>query len=254
MNHFKKRVKQNTNILQGKVIICTYPKTGQDELAEMLTAQGASVFSMPVIEISPLPFQLQTNLNDYDWLIFTSKNAVEPFTSRYPSIPCKVAALGEKTAIHLRKYQVDPAFIGSGKSAVDFATQFIDVVQVNEKILLVLGNLAPDTLKQKLGSKASIDRINAYQTCSSEQLDPRFMEWVEHDRYDLLLVTSPSSVRAILEKVSKSADQLRFVSIGTTTTAAIRKYGGEPVATSEEPSYEGMAQTIIDYYQAKIKN
>mgnify|MGYP003835986135 CR=1 FL=1 len=246
-------VTQNNDILKGKVVICTYPEKEQDELVTMLASEGATVLSMPVIEISPLPFQLKKNINEYDWLIFTSKNAVQPFTENYPEIPCKIAALGEQTAEKLEQFHLPPAFVGSGKSAHNFVDEFLPKLRDNENVLVVLGNLAPDTLQQKLGTKAHIDRVNVYQTNPASTIASNVLERIEKNEYDALIVTSPSAVRALIHKLKTEPEKLRFISIGKTTTAEINKYKAEPLVTAIEPSYKGLAETTIRFYQSKVK-
>jgi len=246
-------VTQDNDILKGRTFICTYPEKTQDELIAMLSGQGAKVLSMPVIEISPLPFQLEKGINQYDWLIFTSKNAVQPFTDRYPKVSCKIAALGEQTDQKLEQFHLQSAFVGSGKSAHDFVNEFSPELQNNEKVLVILGNLAPDTLQQKLGTKAQVDRINVYQTNPASTIAPNLLERIEKDKYDALIVTSPSAVRALIHKLKTTPEKLRFISIGTTTTAEINKYKAKLLATATEPSYKGLAETTIRFYQSKVK-
>lgn len=241
---------EGNDILKDKVIICTYPKKEQDELIEILSNHGATVHSMPVIEICPLPFQLKKNINKYNWLIFTSKNAVQPFADRYPTTTCKIAALGKKTADKLNQHQLMPDFVGTGKSADDFADEFIDQIQRNEKILLILGDLASTTLQQKLGEKAQIDRINIYQTRACPEVNKKFAELVDNDQYNALIVTSPSAVQTIANE-AKQVTSLRFISIGKTTSSAIKAFNIEPLATSNQSSYKGLAETTINYFKNK---
>jgi uroporphyrinogen-III synthase len=240
-----------TNPLNGKVIIRTYPEKEEDELVDVLTAEGAKVLSMPVIEVSPLDFQLEKEIDGYDWLIFTSKNAVTPFTSKFPDVKNKVAALGEQTAKQLQQFRIEPGFTGSGKSAEDFAQEFLEVLDENEKVLLVLGNLAPNTLKQKLSGKATVDRVDVYQTTPLYKVDENILDLVKNDKYDALVVTSPSAIKTLVTLLKNPHQQLRMFSIGKTTTNAILDFQMQPLGTSVEPSYRGLAQTILDYFKNK---
>ena len=237
--------------MRGAVIICTYPEKEQDELVEVLTAEGATVLSMPVIDVTPLSFQLEKEIDIYDWLVFTSKNAVAPFVSKFPAVKNKVAALGEQTAKQLQQFRVEPEFTGSGKSADDFVQEFSEVLGVNEKVLLVLGNLAPNTLQQKLSEKATVDRIDVYQTTPRLKVDENILDLVKNDRYDALVVTSPSAIKSLVALLKNPQKQLRLFSIGKTTTNAILDFQMQPLATSAEPSYRGLAQTILDYFKNK---
>ena len=243
------------NILKDKVIICTYPKKENDELAEQLAAHGATVISMPLIETLPLPFQLKEEITSYDWLVFTSKNAVKPFAEKYPTIKNKVAALGEKTAEKLIQYHYQLVFTGSGKSATHFGNEFKNVLLQNEKVLIILGNLAPDTLEDLLEEKAIVDRVNVYQTQGVQEVDQSVLQQIKDDNYDGLIVTSPSAYSELKKHLADSTSSLKIFSIGPTTTAAIQDDQIEPLATSKEASYQGLATTVIEYYSKKtIKN
>ena len=241
-------MKHTENILQNRTLICTYPEKDQDEVTELLTQQGATVLSLPMIEIHSLPVKAPQSISSYDWLIFTSKNAVESFHQSYPQVPCKIAALGERTAQRLRQFNYNPDFIGSGKSAHDFVDEFGNTLKTNEQVLLVLGTLAPDTLQQKLGTKAKIERVNAYQTQLTHEVGPKLKEIIENKAYSAMLVTSPSAVKSIVSLWDNSPPLLNFISIGKTTTAAIQALGMEPLATANDPSYRGLAEATINYF------
>lgn len=242
-------IHEGKNSLNSKVVICTYPPKEQDEFYEMLTRQAAKVLFMPLIKIYPMPFQTKKAIDKYHWLVFTSKNAVKPFAEKHPEVPNKIAALGEKTALHLEKYQLKPDFVGTGKSAIDFGNEFMEALEQNESILLILGSLAPDTLQQKFSSKVEVERINVYETKEVESVDPKIINLVDSNQYDAIVVTSPSAVKSLVKKV-KTAKHLRMISIGKTTTAAIKDFQLEPLATSKNPSYQGLAETTIQFFKS----
>jgi len=237
------------NILKGKTIIRTDPENGQDELTERLRNAGALVLSMPLIAIRPMPFRLKRDYTQYDWLIFTSKNAITPFIRQYPMAPNqKIAVLGPGTAKQLVRlgYRVD--FTGKGKTAARFAGELSPIVSPHERILLVLGMLAPDTLEKSLSKKYEVERTNVYQTVMPEQVDPDLLNRIENDKYDVLLISSPSAINNLFA-ILRNKENLRIISIGQTTTAAIRKRNIEPVATAADPGYQGLAETTISYFR-----
>jgi uroporphyrinogen-III synthase len=241
------------NILNGKIIIRTYPEKGPDELTEILGAAGALVLSMPMVAIEPLPFHLKNDINEYDWLIFTSKNAVAPFFSHCAIAPGnRIAALGPGTASALGKQGCLPLFTGKGNSAVHFAEELRRVILPGKRILLVLGTLAPDTLESGLSASHSVERVNVYQTMMPKQVNSELLKRVEDDRYDLLIVSSPSAIRNLWTMLSGKKQNLRIISIGRTTSAAIRELHIEPVATSDTPGYRELAETTINYLMNEL--
>lgn len=246
---------QASDILKDKVIICTYPQKKDDELAQTLINNGAKVISMPLIDTIPLAFELKKEITTYDWIVFTSKNAVQPFAAKYPDLSNKVAALGKKTAGKLIQYHYQPAFTGSGKSATDFGNEFKKMLQPNDQVLLVLGNLAPNTLTNLLGQHVQIDRVNVYQTVGVQSVNQDVLNQIQEEQYSALIVTSPSAYYELKKHLPESSSPLKIFSIGKTTTAALQKDGVEPLATSKEASYVGLANTVIEYFSKKtIKN
>jgi uroporphyrinogen-III synthase len=69
------------NTLTGKIIISTRPLTEDDLIKSHLVAKGAQVLDLPMIrtecvELSETIKTVFTGLNDYEWIVFTSKNGV----------------------------------------------------------------------------------------------------------------------------------------------------------------------------------
>ena len=239
--------RQEPNILDGKIIICTYPQKTPDDFFNIISNLGAEIHYLPMIEVKDLPVQLPKDISHYQWLVFTSKNAVSAFFSQYtPVRENRIAALGESTAKELDRFGLKADFIGSGKSAVDFVTELAGVVSPGEAMLLALGTLAPDTIQNSFSSQNSVDRVNVYQTVMPEIIDRELLEQIEQDRYDLLVVTSPSAIKNLHASLKRTSSDLRIVSIGETTTAAIRELNLEPLATAATPGYRGLAEKTIE--------
>ncbi|MGD9929397.1 MAG: uroporphyrinogen-III synthase [Mangrovibacterium sp.] len=240
----------DTDILQGKIIICTYPKRDTDDFFEIVSQLGAEVHYLPMIEVSPFLFQLPKEIGFYQWLVFTSKNGVSAFLQEQkPTASNKLAALGEMTAAELLKNSCVADFVGSGKSGADFAEELSGTIPPGESVLLVLGNLAPDTLQHKLSANHPVDRVDVYQTSVPESIDQNLLKRIEDDAYDLLIVSSPSAIKNLYATLQRNKSGLRLISIGKTTTAAMRELGLEPLATAHETSYKALAEITIDYFR-----
>ena len=73
--------------LFGKGVVITRPEKQADDLAQLLIKEGANPIHFPTIKIVPPPNWRELdaaikNLEDYDWLIFTSANGVAFFFER----------------------------------------------------------------------------------------------------------------------------------------------------------------------------
>ena len=250
--------------LNGKILISTRAPEAGDTLPDLLAAQGATLFSLPMIEIKPVTLtpadkKIVQNLGSYDWLFFTSRNGVANFfkhlidligSSELPSA-LRVAVVGVKTASELEYYGFSAAFTGKKHGSAEMASEFCEVIQPkNQKILLSLGNLADDTLKNRLSADNLVDRINVYETCEPKQVDPLVIKRISDGAYDLILFTSPSTFNHFNALIDISLiGQLKIASIGTTTSKAIREAGFEPVLTADMSNAEGLTASIVKYFQ-----
>ena len=250
--------------LNGKVIISTRaPETG-DTLPDLLTAQGAVLLSLPMIEIrsaalSQADQEKILNLDRYDWLFFTSRNGVAQFfkqlidltgSSELPA-NLEVAVVGTKTASELEYYGYSPAFTGKKHGSAEMASELLSTQQLaSQNILLALGDLADDTLMKNLEENNRVDRINVYETCLPRQVDPMVIRRISDGDYDLILFTSPSTFNHFVSLVDFSLlGQLKIGSIGLTTTNTIQEAGFEPMLTAKMSNAEGLTEAIVNYYQ-----
>ena len=250
--------------LSGKIFISTRAPEAGDNLPDLLIARGATVLSMPMIEIKPAELQPEDKvkikqLSSYDWLFFTSRNGVTHFFkqlidqtggSELPSA-LRVAVVGSKTASELEYYGYSPAFTGPEHGSAEFAAEFCRIHQPNNmKILLSLGNLADDTLKEKLEPDNQVDRIDVYETCQPRFADPMVVKQISDGRYDLILFTSPSTFNHFTSLFDISLlGELKIGSIGSTTSRAIHEAGYEPLMTAKMSNSEGLAEAILQYYK-----
>src|SRR5512139_3260885 len=110
-----------------KQILITRPRAQADDFAERLQAAGFEPIFFPVIEIRPIENNVEleqalANLNNYDWIVFTSVNAVKVVFDN-PGLPkgnqglggkglgVRVAAIGPKTAEALQARGIWPDFV-----------------------------------------------------------------------------------------------------------------------------------------------
>ena len=193
--------------LKDKVIISTRPVDIHDDLPELLTKAGASVVSLPMIQIEQTQLSateeqsLQT-LDQYQWIIFTSKNGVVSFfkqmieTLGNTTLPTdlKIAVIGKNTAAELDYYGYAPYFTANENSSDGLLKELKEKHNLqNQNILLALGNLAGDKLETELSKANSVTRINTYQTVKPLAADSKILDAISTEKYDLIVFTSPST-------------------------------------------------------------
>jgi uroporphyrinogen-III synthase len=234
--------------LAGKTIICTFPPTNNSEFMDAIAPTGIKTVWLPTIEVISIPFLTPQPLEQYHWLVFTSKNGVKAFFETTQPLPHQqIAVLGSSAAKALTNHGFKAAFVGSGTSGMTFADELEHVIAPNQNVLMLLGNLAPNAIGDKLRNIANIDRVDVYETAMPNQIDASTLELVKTQAYDVMLVASPSSIDNLATLLGTPLPALKAIAIGVTTATAMRKLGIEPIAVSAEQTYLGLAQTAIDY-------
>jgi len=251
-------------LLKDRVIISTRGLEPGDTLPELFIECGAHLLSLPMIEISSskpdenIQMQLD-NLASYDWIFFTSKNGVSNFfkllidlkgSTELPG-KIKIAVIGYKTGLELEYYGYSPTIVCDENTSDELLNQFYkQYTPQNLNILLALGNLAENTLFNRLSSENKVKRIDVYETLKPGYADSEIMEILKNDQYDLIVFTSPSTFNHFCSfyETDRLA-KLKMASIGSTTTKSIREAGFEPLLTAKKSNAEGLRDAIIEYYK-----
>lgn len=249
--------------LQKRVFITTRPEGRSDELNELLRSAGASLVEFPMIEIvaysenPKLKSQLKL-IKRTDWLIFTSANGVRHFFLALkknglkinPTNKVRFAVIGEKTAQALDENGFDADIVANKSSAREFGEKLKEIIPENNRVTLVLGNLASTELEDKLFGKVKIDRIDIYKTIIPEKTDESVWDMIRNDKYDQLIFTSPSGIQnfILLSGGQLDTSLLRIVCIGETTAAFARESGIIPSEIAHSPSAEGIFKSIVNLY------
>lgn len=250
---------QNSNN-DDRSVISTQPVEQAAKLKSALEGTNFTFFSLPMIKIQTVQpntalQHILDHITDFDHILFTSKNGVlslakllQPQQKKLLNqIP--VSVIGQGTASALNQINVKPLHINPGNTGVDFAQYLLSsVIKENERVLLVQGELAPDFLEKELARKAHIKRINVYQTLPCKDADNTIISKIKADQYGLLVVTSPSAFENLTKYINPEKQQLRILSIGATTTAAIRAVTNTKVITATKPGTNYLKEKIIQYF------
>ncbi len=250
-----------------RTVISTQPTQQAIKLKIALSESGIPFFSYPLIYTKTVKPNktIQTalqNLNNFNLVIFTSKNGVISFfklfsfyNKPFPS-NIETAVIGKGTAEALKKHGIIPTYINPGETSADFLTYLKKfVIQPNKKILLVQGNLAPENLNESLSKASNVQRINVYETILSQNIDTRLLSKIKNNNYGLLVFSSPSAFinfkNHFLKLINQPEKPIRIISIGRTTTKYIKENYSYPVEifTAPEPGTEGLKNEIINYFK-----
>ena len=94
-----------SDALAGHTVVVTRPARQSAGIASALRALGAQVVEFPAIRIEPIEMDVASIVpDDFDWLIYTSANAVAFAATRIAApAQARVAAIGPATAQALRR-------------------------------------------------------------------------------------------------------------------------------------------------------
>lgn len=247
--------------LHGKRIIVTRARAQASELSARLAALGAEVIEAPAIRIEPLdPMPLRSALaavGEYQWIVFTSRNAVEIFWRELFAMEqdaralagVSVAAVGPATAAALRERGIAADVVPPRVLAEGVAEALAARGQVRgTRILYPRAEGARDALATALRAQgASVTDVVIYRSEPDESGARAAREALAEGGADVITIASASAVRNLVNAVGvESARRARLVSIGPVTSGAARALGLAVYAEAREPTIEALANAVCE--------
>jgi uroporphyrinogen-III synthase len=240
-------------VLRGRRVLVTrrWP-----ELMAGLAAEGAIASEVPLVEVrapsdpGPLDEALR-GLGRYQWLVFTSANAVEAVASRMAAIGVPLeAGIGLASVGPATTQAIDGAWPGTEVAiapATDFrgaglVTAFESQPLDGQRILLPVSDRAAATVERGLSERgARVDRVIAYRTVAT-----RGEGLGEHLRagVDVAVFASPSAVEAFAAAAGEHGRRVPAAVIGPTTADAARAAGLEVLALAQPSTVEGVLAAL----------
>lgn len=247
--------------LTNKRILVTRSRNQASALAGQLINLDATVILIPTIEIvppasyAPLDTALR-RLNTFDWLIFTSANAVEVFHQRRnPSIAApRIAVIGLATARAVQGIGLRPDLVPRQYIAESLAAELTPYA-ANSHMLLVRAAEARDTLPDTLrAAGASVTIAEAYRNQVPSDAIPALQSlFVVPDTWpDAITFTSASTARnffALLEAAGLTlSEKIVRASIGPITSQTLRDLGHPPHLEAAEHTIPALIQSLVNHF------
>ncbi len=251
----------STGPLAGVRVVVTRARHQAAPTVEAFRATGAQVELLPLIEVvppaDPRPLdRALTHLEGYDWIVFTSANAVDQLAARLaergrslPATP-RLAVIGAATAQALRAQGREPGVAAADPRAEGLAAALGPRLAPGASVLLPQAADARDTLEaalRRLG--ANCERVAAYAKRTPPESRARAGEIFGTARLGWVTFTSPSIARAFAglwgEDWARRRRGLAAASIGPVTSDALLALGVEPAAEATSPGDEGMVEAVV---------
>ena len=253
----------DTKRLFGKRVLVTRARAQASEFADLLEANGAEVIQFPTIKIQPIENVDIPSPSAYDWVIFTSVNAVEIFYERLRENGkdvrvfggIKICAVGPKTVEALNDIGIQPDFVPTHSRGSAIAAEMENVS--GKKILLPRAKIATADLPNSLREKgAVVDDISLYDTLKVTSKDPNTIEadFLE-GKIDLVTFTSSSTVTNFLEMFPAHIPEtlltdVQVAVIGPETQKTAIEHGIQVDVVAKKATIESLVEAIIAAYRS----
>jgi uroporphyrinogen III methyltransferase/synthase len=258
--------------LLGSRIVVTRARQQASDLVHQLTELGAECIQCPTIHVGPpadwSPVDKAIgNINQYDWVVFTSVNGVDYFFRRLFSLGLdvrtlghvKTATIGPATAERLRSWGLTSDIIPDSYRAESVVEAFAQTGVKGNRVLLPRAKEARSVLPDELTRMgAAVDDVTAYETRQAQESGIELIERLDAGTIDMVTFTSSSTVKNFHRLLpSERADRLMqgitVASIGPITSQAARELGLTVAIEARVYTIPGLVQAILDYRSANAR-
>ncbi len=229
--------------LLGKKVLVTRTRQQASQLVRLLERKGAGCIECPTIEVrmvedtSVLDGAIE-DMDGYDWIIFSSTNAVKFFFTRLDQLgldiramgKTRIAAVGSSTADAIRRLHLRVDAVPEDFRAEGLLEFFQGQDMKGKKVLIpravVARKVLPDGLG-RLGARVTVAPI--YETVPPE-IAPQTLELLEEESIDVITFTSSSTVKNLFKTVpsdviEKIRARAKVACIGPVTAKTAAKMG-----------------------------
>lgn len=256
--------------LAGKRIVVTRAPEQAGAFIAQLQAQGAEVLLMPTVrfeepeDFAPLDRAIGEP-GKFDWIVFTSRNAVRFFVQRVEQLGLPPDARHEMAA-HARLAVVGPATADAAREAgfhVEHeAREFrgeslaaeLGPRVAGKRVLLPRSDLGNVALPAELrAAGADVTEVIAYRTVAPQRYDAEVIEALHGGEVDVVTLFSPSGFRHLveaigLETLQRHSGKMVLAAIGPVVSAAARSQGLAVEIEAPEATAMSLAAAIAAYF------
>ena len=255
--------------LFGKRILVTRPRGRAAELVGLLESMGAEPIEAPMIRIAPPddfgPLDAAcARIGEFDWIVFSSVNAVEALLDRLLAGPqdlralhgVKLCAIGPTTGERLAEYGLRTDLTPSEYRAEVMLRALLDKGAAG-KVLLPRADIGREIVADELRKHgADVTEVIAYRTVVVEperEGEPDIYRMLLERRIDVVTFTSASAVRNFVQILGAepAADLLRttvVASIGPVTAEAASQLNIQTSVMPAQYTVPKLVEAIVSYY------
>jgi uroporphyrinogen III methyltransferase/synthase len=258
--------------LFGKRIVVTRTREQASELVSRLEENGADCLEYSTIHIEAvddyqLLDQAMENPAAYDWILFTSLNAITYFFKRLHATGkdsrmlagCCIGAVGRATADELLKHGIRADLIPEKFTGQGLAESLIDGGVQGKKILLPRALKAMETLPEMLDDAgAAVTVAPVYRNVPPQGRKDELRRKLASQEIDLLTFTSSSTVTNFLTMVDAADEQelhqllkgVKIAAIGPVTAETVTSNGLNVDIQPDSYTINDMVDAIVAHHRS----
>jgi uroporphyrinogen III methyltransferase/synthase len=265
-------LRQNLNWFEerplfGRTVVVTRAREQASDFRLLLEEKGAHCLEFPTIEVIPPSSWDQTdkaiqNLDQYDWIIFTSINGVRFFFQRLQEQGedvralhgIRIGAIGPKTASGLEERGLRLDFIPSEYRA-EAVIDGLGAEEVRSKrFLLPRAAKAREILPEKiLEMGGRIDVVPVYETIRPSGKREEVRDLLKKGLISCITFTSSSTVENFAkmfaeEDLPSLVEKASIACIGPITAQTAREHGLEVKIMPKKYTIEALTAEVVEYF------
>ncbi len=237
---------------EKKKIVITSTEDNFKALSAGIRRRGFTGVSFPTIEIKPARFLMPKS--KYDWVVFTSKNAVNIFVKTAGKRffrNTKIASIGAETAALLKQKGLRAEFVHKGPGSKDFVREFSREFAISgAKFLLPASSGSGETIPSGLSARGGAVRTLAvYRTVRPRVIRKAALSFINSGPYYFVFFSSPSAFYNFM-KIKGFAGLLgaaHTAALGPATASAMKRCGVTPDITGKKSSFRDVLEEIMRY-------
>jgi len=259
------------NILENKFILITRSYEQSSSEIDFLKSHGAEVMPLPVIKL--VPYYDSAKIEDaldrffeYDYLIFTSINAVKFFVGFFEGSKnrpdfrnIKVVAVGKRTKDYCESIQINVDLIPERSTSKGIVDLLKDENLGGKIVLIPCSMISRTELKEELEYyKATVEMVPVYDNVIPDYNDVKdYVDYLRKNKPDVFIFTSPSNFTNYLEllKIENAKEYFRgsvIASIGTTTKNIIEQKGIKVKILPDKFDVISTVNELLDYFSKPV--
>ncbi|KUO50446.1 MAG: HemD protein [Desulfitibacter sp. BRH_c19] len=250
--------------LWGQRVLVTRSRNQASVFSEMINDLGGEPIEFPTIDIVPpddyTPLDMAiTRVTEFDWIIFTSVNAVQSFYERLllnkmdfrQLNGIRICAIGPKTKEALENYGLLVDYV-PGEYRAEAIIEKMQSENLNgKKILLPRADIARKILPESLKSLgADVEEVVAYKTVNGDGKVDEVRNLLINNKITIITFTSSSTVKNFVsmfnkDELPKLLQGVKLASIGPITTNTAVELGLDITVEASEYTLDGLLQAIL---------